>query len=182
MSTPQTTLSLRQFQLGDAVCNLDEGSLVRNGVTLRLEPRLAGLLSVLVQQAGQTISRADLLALVWDEDGSDEALTQAISRLRRGLGDKALIATVPRIGYRLTQAPQPIGPEHASPWSATVLKKRLMARVQLFRGIAVALAAGMAGAIIVVMTLERDRGLEQEFEIQSPQEGEIEFIPQGDPS
>ena len=181
MSTPQSTPPLRQFQLGDAVCNLDDGLLMQNGLSLRLEPRLAGLLSVLAQQAGQTISRSDLLALVWDEDGSDEALTQAISRLRRGLGDKSLIETVPRIGYRLTQTPRPIGPD-ASPWSAPQLKKRLTARIKLLHAMAIALAAGLAAAIAVVMLLQRDAVLEQEFEIQNAQDGEVEFIPQAEPS
>lgn len=180
MSTPQAVPPLRQFQLGDAVCNLDDGLLMRNGVSLRLEPRLAGLLSVLVQQAGQTISRSDLLALVWDEDGSDEALTQAISRLRRGLGDKSLIETVPRIGYRLTGTPRPVGPQDASPWSAPQLKKRLTARIKLLHAIAIALAAGLAAAIAVVMLLQRDQTLEQEFEIRNAQDGELEFIPQGE--
>ena len=179
MSTPIAPPTLRRFLLGDAVCDLDENTLVRNGVSLRLEPRLAGLLSVLAQQAGQTISRSDLLALVWDEDGSDEALTQAISRLRRGLGEKALIKTVPRIGYQLTQSPRPVETEaFASP--GRTIWNELATRLAPFRGVLIALAAGMAGAIVVLMALGREQALEQEFEILGADEREIEFIPQGE--
>ncbi|WP_430431567.1 winged helix-turn-helix domain-containing protein [Oceanicaulis sp.] len=179
MSTPNAPAPLRRFQLGDAICNLDDNTLTHDGVSLRLEPRLAGLLSVLAQQAGQTISRSDLLALVWDEDGSDEALTQAVSRLRRGLGDKALIETVPRIGYRLSQTPRPIEPAPVTP-PGLALWRDLPNRLAPFRGVLVALAAGMAGAVIVLMAMGRDTALEQEFEIQNAQDSEIEFIPQGE--
>ena len=170
---------MRQFQLGDAVCDLEDNRLTRDGVSLRLEPRLIGLLSVLAQQPEQTISRSDLLALVWDEDGSDEALTQAISRLRRGLGDKSLIETVPRIGYRLTQTPRALTPD-THLLSSTAIWQRLTTRLARLHSVWLALAAGMAGAIIVLMVLGRERALEQEFEIQTAPEGEVEFIPQGE--
>ena len=178
MSTAHTAPSLRQFQLGDAVCDLDDSRLTRDGVSLRLEPRLAGLLSVLAQQAGETISRSDLLELVWDEDGSDEALTQAVSRLRRGLGDKSLIETVPRIGYRLTQTPQPVTPgTFASPRLPSW--RRMMRGFAPYRLLMVALAAGVAGAALVMVMMGRNPTLEQEFEIQPATDGEVEFIPQG---
>lgn len=179
MSTPNALAPLRRFQLGDAVCDLDENTLMRDGVSLRLEPRLAGLLSVLAQQPGDTISRSDLLALVWDEEGSDEALTQAVSRLRRGLGDKTLIKTVPRIGYQLTQTPRPIGPE-AHRWSAARRTQQLAARIMRHRSVLMALAAGLTGAVIALSVMRPDPVLEQEFEIENVQDGDVEFIPQGE--
>lgn len=81
---------------------------------VRIEPLLMSLLVRLVQAEGATVSRQELLQDVWPNDeGSDEALSQAISRLRKALdrqlqntsrsllaGD-ALIETIPKVGYRL---------------------------------------------------------------------------------
>ena len=81
---------------------------------VRIEPLLMSLLVRLVQAEGATVSRQELLQDVWSNDeGSDEALSQAISRLRKALdrqlqntsrsllaGD-ALIETIPKVGYRL---------------------------------------------------------------------------------
>lgn len=54
------------------------------------------------------MSRTDLLELWPDGSGSDEALTQAVSALRRALGDTKkphqLLHTVPKFGYRLVTA------------------------------------------------------------------------------
>lgn len=82
-----------------------------DGREQRLEPRLAALLDTLVGRAGETISREELLDLVWADEGSDEALTQAISRLRQFLGNHELIRTLPREGYRLNTRPISVMPE-----------------------------------------------------------------------
>lgn len=69
-----------------------------------LEPRIADLLTTLIS-TGTPVSRGDLLDAVWGDEGSDEALTQAISRLRRTMNDTArpyrIIATVPKGGYQV---------------------------------------------------------------------------------
>ena len=63
------------------------------------------VLSHLVARHGQVVSRQELLEAVWDGDTSgDESLTQAISGLRRALGDSTrsprYIQTIPKAGYR----------------------------------------------------------------------------------
>ena len=88
-------------QIGDAVCDLRNCVLEIGGRSHRLEPRLAGVLDLLVRRGGAPVTRDEFLESVWDEDGSDEALNQAISRLRRLLGRSDLILTLPRVGYRL---------------------------------------------------------------------------------
>lgn len=70
-----------------------------------LEPRVFDLLLTLVERPGLTASRDHLIETVWGEvDGSDEALSQAVAKLRRALGDDAraprFIETVPKLGYR----------------------------------------------------------------------------------
>lgn len=70
-----------------------------------LEPRVFDLLLTLVERPGLTASRDHLIETVWGEvEGSDEALSQAIAKLRRALGDDVraprFIETVPKLGYR----------------------------------------------------------------------------------
>tara|TARA_R110002073_G_scaffold245594_1_gene408316 strand:- start:2079 stop:2645 length:567 start_codon:yes stop_codon:yes gene_type:complete len=101
------TPALSTVQIGGAVCDLRSGVLEIDGRSHRLEPRLAGVLDLLVRRAGAPVTRDEFLETVWDEDGSDEALNQAISRLRRLLGRADLIVTLPRIGYRLALDPVP---------------------------------------------------------------------------
>lgn len=70
-----------------------------------LEPLVFDLLLTLVERPGLTASRGHLIETVWgDDEGSDEALSQAVAKLRRALGDDAraprFIETVPKLGYR----------------------------------------------------------------------------------
>ena len=85
----------------------------------RLEPRVADLLDRLIARAGDTVEREELLDSVWGDEGSDEALTQAVSKLRAVLGDKDLIRTEPRRGYALIAqpraTPRPVTPVIAEP-------------------------------------------------------------------
>lgn len=70
----------------------------------RLEPRLVKLLCLLCEQEGKLVTRSFLVREVWhDYAGGDEALNQAISLLRKMLGDaqKDLIKTIPKKGYVL---------------------------------------------------------------------------------
>jgi Tol biopolymer transport system component/DNA-binding winged helix-turn-helix (wHTH) protein len=78
----------------------------RGGEERLLEPRLMQVLLHLAERPGQVITRTDLLERVWGETYvQEEALTQAISQLRRTLDDDSrsptIIATIPKQGYRL---------------------------------------------------------------------------------
>lgn len=69
-----------------------------------IEPRPLDVLLHLLRHAGEVVSREELLEAVYGHQHiSDNALTNAIGKLRRALGDdaQAIIATVHRIGYRL---------------------------------------------------------------------------------
>lgn len=71
----------------------------------RLEPRVCDLLRTLVARPGLTVSRGHLIETVWGQDeGSAGTLSQAVSALRRALGDDdrapRFIETVPGLGYR----------------------------------------------------------------------------------
>lgn len=71
-----------------------------------VEPRVMGVLIALAQYQGDTVRREDLIDRVWDgAPGADQSLSNAISLLRRALGDtdtsRRLIQTLPKQGYRL---------------------------------------------------------------------------------
>lgn len=70
---------------------------------VRVELKVMALLLRLKQNMGQTLSRSQLIESLWDDNsGSDEALTQTVSKLRKALGDNSsIIETVPKRGYRL---------------------------------------------------------------------------------
>ena len=73
---------------------------------VQIEPRLMELLLCLAQTPGEVISRRELLHLVWgDTLVGEEALTRAVSELRRVLGDHStkpvFIETIRKRGYRL---------------------------------------------------------------------------------
>lgn len=71
-----------------------------------MEPKIMKLLAVLVDNAGQVMTREDIITAVWGvEYGGDERLSRGISILRKALGDTrgshTHIATISRVGYRL---------------------------------------------------------------------------------
>lgn len=81
----------------------------RDKDVVRLEPKAMDLLVFMASRHGSVISRDELLAEVWAGTVvSDEALTNAIIKLRKALHDDArhprFIETVPKRGYRLVAA------------------------------------------------------------------------------
>lgn len=81
--------------------------------SIRLEPRVMDLLVCLASRAGTPISRQELHESVWsDAVVGDEALTMAISKLRRALGDNSqaprLVETIAKGGYRLMVPVEPL--------------------------------------------------------------------------
>jgi predicted ATPase/DNA-binding winged helix-turn-helix (wHTH) protein len=78
--------------------------LVDGGRTLRIGARALDLLILLVERAGQTLTKDELLAEVWPDTVVDEAnLRVHIGALRRALGEGSkgrFIERVPQVGYR----------------------------------------------------------------------------------
>jgi DNA-binding winged helix-turn-helix (wHTH) protein len=79
----------------------------QTGKESRLEPRLMEVLSFLTGRVNQLVTREELVKEIWnDYGGGDEGLNQAISFLRKLLGDnnKEIIETIPKKGYILRAA------------------------------------------------------------------------------
>ena len=94
----------------------DTGQLWLRGEEVRLTPKAADVLRILVSHAGAPVSKGDLFASVWpDVAVTDDALTTCIQELRRLLGDDAkrpqFIETRHRRGYQFIA---PVSVEDAS--------------------------------------------------------------------
>lgn len=91
-----------------ANCILDTGSysLLRDGVPIPVEPQVLDLLLLLVENAGNLVTKDTLIDRVWDGRIVSEATVSArINAARTAVGDngkkQAIIKTVPRKGFRL---------------------------------------------------------------------------------
>jgi DNA-binding response OmpR family regulator len=86
--------------------DLDAHRVHVDGEEIELRPKEFDLLAALVAQAGNVVSREQLLSDVWDTNyyGSTKTLDMHISALRRKLGDTT-ITTIRGLGYRLEPGP-----------------------------------------------------------------------------
>ncbi|HXF45420.1 MAG TPA: winged helix-turn-helix domain-containing protein, partial [Burkholderiaceae bacterium] len=94
------------LRVGDWRIDPAANELVRNGTTVRVEPKAMAVLIALADADGRVVSREELLAAVWaGVVVGDEVLTQTIIKLRRALGDNprapSFIETISKRGYRL---------------------------------------------------------------------------------
>lgn len=106
------------LRIGDWRADPATNELARDGETVRLEPKAMEVLVFLAERAGQVVSREALLAAVWPGTVvGDDALTQAVIKLRRSLQDEArspqYIETISKRGYRLIARVERLGAERA---------------------------------------------------------------------
>jgi TolB-like protein/DNA-binding winged helix-turn-helix (wHTH) protein/tetratricopeptide (TPR) repeat protein len=97
--------------------DLKAGELRKSGVKVKLQDQPLRVLTVLVEHAGQVVTRDELQQRVWPTDvyvTFDQGLNNAIKKVRDALGDSAenprFVETVARRGYRFI-APISVGPE-----------------------------------------------------------------------
>ena len=96
-------------------CRVEPSTLrvTRAGEQTRLESKAMQVLVYLVEHAGLVVSRSELEERLWPgRIVTEDAVTNAIAKLRRVFGDDArnpqVIETVPKIGYRLIAQVMPI--------------------------------------------------------------------------
>ena len=119
--------------------------LERAGETVRLEPKAMELLVTLASRPGEVVSREELLSTVWPGVVvGDEALSQAVTKLRKALGDDVraptYIETISKRGYRLIAPVKPLATGSAAEMAAAPAKSRLRVRIPLI-GLLLALLA-----------------------------------------
>ncbi len=93
-------------RLGPWEVDTAANELRREGATVRLEPKAMAVLAVLARNAGQAVTREQLLEEAWPGVVvGDAAVTQVVIKLRKALGDgpgaPVSIETIPKSGYRL---------------------------------------------------------------------------------
>lgn len=96
-----------QFKFGLFEADLDQGTLTRQGVVVKLQEQPFRILALLLEAQGEVLSREDLRKKIWPEGTFvefDGSLNTALMKLRAALNDNAenpiFIETVPRKGYR----------------------------------------------------------------------------------
>lgn len=98
--------------------------LARDGDEVHIEPKVMLVLVHLAERPGQVVGRRELEELVWtDTVVGYEAVTNAVIKLRKALGDDArhpeIIETIPKRGYRLLAEVTPLSPENSTkPWDS----------------------------------------------------------------
>ena len=147
--TPENLTDHPELRIGDWVV-LPALNLVRRGEdSRRIEPRLMHVLVHLARRPGRVVPRDELLDAVWgDAVVMEEALTQAVSQLRRILGDDPrrprIIETIRKRGYRIA-APVAVldaaggetvvaGARRRAPWLALPAVALLVAAALLLTG------------------------------------------------
>ena len=102
---PQNSTRIARF--GVFEIDLSSGELRKNGVKLRLQGQPFQVLAVLLERAGEVVTREELQQKLWPADtfvDFDHSLNTAINKVRDTLGDSAssprYVETLARRGYR----------------------------------------------------------------------------------
>jgi TolB-like protein/DNA-binding winged helix-turn-helix (wHTH) protein/tetratricopeptide (TPR) repeat protein len=95
------------MRFGPFEADVRTGDLRKGGLPLRLRGRPFEILTLLLAQPGELVTRDELREKLWSADtfvDFDHGLNTAVNRLREALGDSAesprFVETVPRRGYR----------------------------------------------------------------------------------
>lgn len=105
MPVPQNNRRILRFGVFEA--DLSAGELRKSGAKLRLQGQPFQVLALLLERAGEVVTRDDLRQQLWPSDtfvDFDHSLNTAINKVREALGDSAssprYVETLARRGYR----------------------------------------------------------------------------------
>ena len=125
------------YRFDNFVVDPEAWRLTRGGQEIHIEPVVLKLLIYLITERGRVVTRHELMDTVWgDTVISESALTKAVARLRKALGDDSdpyrFLETVRSQGYRFTatveenRRPDGAGPMSA-PTAAFLTRRSLVA-------------------------------------------------------
>ncbi len=113
---PQSQSKVARFGLFEL--DLSAGELRKSGVKLRLQGQPFQVLALLLEQAGEVVTREELQQKLWPSDtfvDFDHSLNTAINKVREALGDSAssprYVETLARRGYRFIAPVQADAPK-----------------------------------------------------------------------
>jgi len=138
--------------------DLDTGELRREGLLVRLQAQPAKLLTILVEHAGDVVTRETLRTALWGGDtfvDFDKGLNFAIGQIRTALGDTPdsprFVRTIPKRGYQFIA---PLGRQPTSESAVAVSTDVRSGRRLGTRAVALAAATAvfLAAAVWAVQT------------------------------
>jgi cholera toxin transcriptional activator len=107
MPMPSSNREARLLRFGVFEVDLTAGELRKNGARVRLQEQPFQVLTALLQNAGQVVTRDELREKIWPADtfvDFDHSLNTAVNKIRESLGDSAssprFVETLARRGYR----------------------------------------------------------------------------------
>jgi DNA-binding winged helix-turn-helix (wHTH) protein len=107
ISVQETAKSARVFRFGVFEVDAATGELRKQGLRIRLQEQPAQLLLMLLNRAGEVVSREEIRCRLWSPDtfvDFDQSLGTALRKLRQALCDDAetprYIETIPKQGFR----------------------------------------------------------------------------------
>ncbi len=107
MPLPPSNREARLLRFGVFEVDLAAGELRKNGARIRLQEQPFQVLTALLQNAGQVVTRDELREKIWPADtfvDFDHSLNTAVNKIRESLGDSAssprFVETLARRGYR----------------------------------------------------------------------------------
>jgi DNA-binding winged helix-turn-helix (wHTH) protein len=119
MSLPQHQPGIARFGIFEL--DFSAGELRKNGAKLRLQEQPFQVLALLLERAGDVVTREELRQKLWPSDtfvDFDHSLNTAINKVREALGDSAAspryVETLARRGYRFL-APVQDGAQRENP-------------------------------------------------------------------
>ncbi len=110
------------YRFGPFQVNSVSGELWKNGNRVKLQEQPFRLLVILLENAGEVVTRDDLRHRIWRDDtfvDFDSSLRVAVGKLREALGDDAenprYVETIPKRGYRfLVSEIHPVDAAHGN--------------------------------------------------------------------
>ena len=116
MPMPSSNREARLLRFGVFEVDLDAGELRKNGARIRLQEQPFQVLTALLQNAGQVVTRDHLREKIWPADtfvDFDHSLNTAVNKIRESLGDSAssprFVETLARRGYRFIAPVDSVG-------------------------------------------------------------------------
>ena len=105
MNSSTVEILTKPYQFSTWTFNPADGRLISKYKSDRLPPKLSKLLSILIKNQGEILSREVLVEAIWSSKiVNDDALSRSIAELRKILGDtpasSIYIETIPKKGYR----------------------------------------------------------------------------------
>src|ERR1700675_3271797 len=102
-----STQAGKRIRFGDFEADLRAGDVRKQGHRIRLQEKPFQILALLLERAGDVVTREELRQRLWPADtfvDFDANLNTSLNRLRQALGDtgneQVFIKTIPRQGYR----------------------------------------------------------------------------------